>query len=112
MSETSSTLNASNVEILYRNFNPDKSKILNPIRIIHFNDVYNIEGHQNEPVGGAARFKSALDILRKDKNAIVLFSGDAVSPSQLSLFSKGRQMIESMNELGIHAAAIGINDCY
>jgi 2',3'-cyclic-nucleotide 2'-phosphodiesterase (5'-nucleotidase family) len=102
-----STLNATNIEILYRNFNTEKPKNCKPIRIIHFNDVYNIEGHLNEPVGGAARFKTALDILRKDKNTIVLFSGDAVSPSQLSLFAKGKQMIDSMNHLGITAAAIG-----
>ena len=107
LAHVDSTLNASNIEILYQNFNTETSNFLNQIRIIHFNDVYNIEGHANEPVGGAARFKTALDVLRKDKNAIVLFSGDAVSPSQLSLFSKGKQMIESMNQLEIAAAAIG-----
>lgn len=101
------TLKKDNIEVLYRNFNPEKSPNLRKLRIIHFNDCYNIEGQKNEPVAGAARFKTALNILRKDKHSIVLFSGDAVSPSQLSLFSKGRQMIEALNKLDIAAAAIG-----
>ena len=71
----------SNREVLYRNFNAEKTKTYRELRIIHFNDVYNIEGRKHEPVGGAARFKTALEILRKKKNSIVLFSGDAVSPS-------------------------------
>lgn len=50
------------------------------LRIIHFNDVYNIEGFDTEPFGGAARFKTAIDFFQNKKN-LVLFSGDAFSPS-------------------------------
>ncbi|CAF0939710.1 unnamed protein product [Brachionus calyciflorus] len=76
------------------------------LRIIHFNDVYNIEGLLEEPVGGAARFKTALDFFR-NKQSLVVFSGDAFSPSTLSLFSKGNQMVDCLNKMSIHAAAIG-----
>jgi len=51
------------------------------LTIIHFNDVYNIEPRDNEPVGGAARFKTKIKELAS-KNPLVLFSGDALSPSQ------------------------------
>ena len=50
------------------------------LTILHFNDVYNIEGREKEPVGGAARFKTCLDKYRY-LNPLTLFSGDALSPS-------------------------------
>lgn len=31
------------------------------IHIVHFNDVYNINEKESEPVGGAARFISAVE---------------------------------------------------
>ena len=52
------------------------------VRIIHFNDVYNIESREKEPVGGAARFIQLLDDLIESRtHTVVLFSGDALSPS-------------------------------
>ena len=54
------------------------------LTIIHFNDVYIIEEREKEPVGGAARFKTAVDSL-SDKNPLVLFSGDAIAPSNSEL---------------------------
>ena len=50
------------------------------VTIIHFNDVYNIEARQQEPVGGAARFATAL-ARRRHLNPLVVFSGDAFNPS-------------------------------
>lgn len=59
------------------------------IKIIHFNDVYNVEPGENEPVGGAARFKTKIEQLRDElhskfgsKEPLVLFSGDALGPSK------------------------------
>lgn len=52
----------------------------NILTIIHFNDVYNIEEKTNEPVGGIARFKTALDSFA-DRNPLILFSGDLFEPS-------------------------------
>lgn len=49
--------------------------------IIHFNDVYNVEPRNGlEPVGGAARFCSAVKSFQH-LQPLVLFSGDAFSPS-------------------------------
>jgi hypothetical protein len=48
------------------------------LRILHFNDVYNIEESIEEPVGGAARFCTALNLLKEETPSLVLFSGDAL----------------------------------
>ena len=50
------------------------------ITILHFNDVYNIEPRETEPVGGAARFVTAIKQM-SHLNPLVLFSGDAFNPS-------------------------------
>uniref|UniRef100_A0A7S3DE65 Phosphagen kinase N-terminal domain-containing protein n=1 Tax=Palpitomonas bilix TaxID=652834 RepID=A0A7S3DE65_9EUKA len=52
------------------------------LEFIHFNDVYNIEPRENEPVGGAARFVGKLKELKQEnENMLVFFSGDAFNPS-------------------------------
>ncbi len=56
------------------------------IRIIHFNDAYNIEPGNIEPVGGAARFSTALKFLKNQKPSLIFFSGDAVSPSSCKAY--------------------------
>ena len=50
------------------------------LTILHFNDVYNIESSTQEPVGGAARFCTALKSL-SHLQPLVLFSGDIFAPS-------------------------------
>jgi len=50
------------------------------LTIVHFNDVYNIESRSQEPVGGAARFVTAVTQLAAS-DPVVLFSGDAFNPS-------------------------------
>ena len=50
------------------------------LTILHFNDVYNIEGQKDEPQGGAARMKTYIDS-QKNLDPILLFSGDALNPS-------------------------------
>ncbi|CAG5057560.1 unnamed protein product [Parnassius apollo] len=78
--------------------------------IIHYNDVYNIEQTTNtEPVGGALRFSTAVKALQH-LNPLVLFSGDAFSPSMLSTFTKGEQMVPVLNEVGTHCAVFGNHD--
>ena len=52
----------------------------NEITLIHFNDVYNVPSRDQEPVGGAARFCTAVKSYAH-LNPIVLFSGDAFAPS-------------------------------
>jgi len=65
------------VETIFRNTTNKK------LNIIHFNDVYSIEENEREPKAGAARFVSLIEKLIKstDTPTLVLFSGDAISPS-------------------------------
>ncbi|XP_044745573.1 mannosylglucosyl-3-phosphoglycerate phosphatase isoform X2 [Coccinella septempunctata] len=78
--------------------------------ILHYNDVYNVEARQSpEPVGGAARFCTAIKNFQH-LNPLVLFSGDAFSPSMLSTFTKGEQMVPVLNEIGTHCAVLGNHD--
>ena len=57
--------------------------------LLHFNDVYNITERETEPVGGVPRFKGLIDSFA-EQDPLVLFSGDALSPSNskggLSIF--------------------------
>ena len=50
------------------------------LTILHFNDVYNIESREKEPVGGAARFATKLASYRH-LNPLIVFSGDCLNPS-------------------------------
>ena len=43
---------------------------------VHFNDVYNVESRGVEPVGGAARFLTAVRSATSDTEPLILFSGD------------------------------------
>lgn len=61
--------------------NPEQIEGEKTFSIIHFNDIYNIESRESEPVGGAARFITALEYLVAKNPSLVFFSGDALSPS-------------------------------
>jgi hypothetical protein len=75
-------LDIGNKQVVY-----ESSKIVNkevskkPINIIHFNDVYNIEPNEQDPCGGASRFLKIIETIKKETPCLVLFSGDALSPS-------------------------------
>ncbi|XP_019629124.1 PREDICTED: uncharacterized protein LOC109473631 [Branchiostoma belcheri] len=80
------------------------------LTVLHFNDVYNIEERPNtEPVGGAARFASAMGKYW-DKNPLVFFSGDCLNPSMMSSITKGKQMVPVLNSLKVKAAVYGNHD--
>ena len=74
--------------------------------ILHFNDVYNLEESQSEPLGGVARFKTALDSF-SELEPLILFSGDLFQPSLLSTMYKGEQMIKPVNDFKIDVACFG-----
>ena len=59
--------------------------VADSLTIVHFNDVYNIQEREKEPVGGAARFKTKLASLR-ELEPLVMFSGDALNPSNSKPF--------------------------
>ncbi|XP_065570879.1 mannosylglucosyl-3-phosphoglycerate phosphatase-like isoform X2 [Artemia franciscana] len=79
------------------------------LTILHFNDVYNVESQTQEPIGGAARFKTALKSFDHLK-PLVLFSGDIFAPSIMSTFTGGKQMIPVLNHFGTHCAVFGNHD--
>ena len=70
--------------LIFRNESKTNSKEARKnLRIIHFNDVYNIEASEQEPLGGSARFKTVLNSLQAEgKPALLVFSGYAFSPSK------------------------------
>ena len=80
-----------------------------PLRIIHFNDVYNIEEKDTEPVGSYSRFYTAIHSFDSYK-PLILFSGDIFSPSKLSIFFEGEQMMPFIKKAGIHWAWVGNHD--
>ena len=87
-----------------------------PLTILHFNDVYEISPLQNgEPCGGVARFASVVSSLRERAApgpSLLLFSGDALSPSLLSTVVRGRHMVDVFNAMpgGISGGVIGNHD--
>jgi len=79
------------------------------LHILHFNDVYNIESGVQEPVGGAARFCTALKSF-SHLEPLVLFSGDIFAPSFMSTITKGEQMVPVLNACGVHCSVYGNHD--
>ena len=83
------------------------------IKIIHFNDVYDIFPSDSEPVGGAARFAELVKRNKEeglDSPPLILFSGDCLNPSMLSAFTLGEHMVPIFNDIGVHVAALGNHD--
>jgi 5'-nucleotidase len=80
-------MNKYSTEIIYENIERTKEN-KKKLNIIHFNDVYNIESRDVEPAGGSARFITAIeDLINQNEPTLVLFSGDAISPSSSKYFS-------------------------
>ncbi|KAI2797077.1 hypothetical protein BLOT_015534 [Blomia tropicalis] len=89
------------------NIEPDQTiKEPRQVHILHFNDCYNVESRSQEPVGGAARFVTALDTFQHLR-PLVLFSGDIIAPSIMSTFTKGEQMLPVLERCNIDCALFG-----
>lgn len=65
------------------------------LRLLHYNDVYHVDGASAEPVGGVARFMTLIKEyqqgaqFRGQPKPLTLFSGDAFNPSLESSVTKG-----------------------
>lgn len=65
------------------------------VRMLHYNDVYHVDGASAEPVGGLARFMTLVGECRHgpqyagQPELLTLFSGDAFNPSLESSVTKG-----------------------
>ncbi len=76
------------------------------ITFLHTNDVYEISAKRGQ--GG---FAELMTLLRAERAAaqhsITTFGGDLISPSVMSGLTKGTQMIELMNAIGVDVAVPG-----
>jgi len=80
------------------------------ISLVHYNDVANIDPRDTDPVGGAARFLTAVKSHKEEVNPLIIFSGNVFSPSMISTLTKGEQMVLVMNMIGTHCAVFGNHD--
>lgn len=76
------------------------------ITFLHVNDVYEIS-----PKGGQGGFAELMTLLKQERAAadhsFTTFGGDLISPSVMSGLTKGTQMIELMNAIGMDVAVPG-----
>ncbi len=76
------------------------------ITFLHVNDVYEIS-----PNRGQGGFAELMTLLRQERAAaeisITTFGGDLISPSVMSGLTKGAQMAELMNAIGMDVAVPG-----
>ncbi|UCH75175.1 MAG: 5'-nucleotidase C-terminal domain-containing protein [Rhodospirillales bacterium] len=76
------------------------------ITFLHVNDVYEISPKRGQ--GGFAELMSLLKAERAAaQHSITTFGGDLISPSVMSGLTKGTQMIELMNAVGVDVAVPG-----
>ncbi|KAK1989907.1 5'-nucleotidase domain-containing protein [Colletotrichum falcatum] len=86
------------------------------LRILHLNDVYHLESSSAEPVGGVARFVTAVNEYRSHERfegqpeLVTLFSGDVFNPSLESSVTKGEHMVPILNKIGIDCSCVGNHD--
>ena len=77
------------------------------ITFLHVNDVYEIAPDPDEG-GGFAPLMTLLKAERaKNPHTVTTFGGDLISPSILSGLTKGTQMIELLNAIGVDVAVPG-----
>ncbi|MBL6946737.1 MAG: 5'-nucleotidase C-terminal domain-containing protein [Rhodospirillales bacterium] len=76
------------------------------VTFLHTNDVYEIS-----PKGGQGGLAELMTLIRKERAAtdhsITTFGGDLISPSVMSGLTKGTQMIDVMNAIGVDVAVPG-----
>lgn len=76
------------------------------VTILHMNDVYEISPVRGE--GGLAELMTLLKAERQaHHNSLTAVSGDFLSPSLLSGTTKGVQMVELFNAMGVDVATFG-----
>jgi 5'-nucleotidase len=78
------------------------------ITILQLNDVYQITPVDKGKRGGMARVATLQKGIReKSPNTLFLLAGDFISPSVSSRLFKGKQMIASLNAVGLDIATLG-----
>lgn len=76
------------------------------LSILHFNDVYQYASADGK--GGLARLATRVAAERvRNRNTLVTFGGDLLSPSVASSLTRGSHMVDMMNALGVDVAVVG-----
>lgn len=73
--------------------------------------MYNISAGKSDPVGGAARFITALNeqiTAAEGSDTIVTFAGDAFSPAPLTPYTDGEEMPPVLNAAKVDVACVGM----
>ena len=77
----------------------------------HFNDISYLDSGEVEPVGGLCRFTTLVKQLRTEHpDLLLLFGGDALSPSLNSSVTRGAHIPPFFNALGVDYAVTGNHD--
>lgn len=76
------------------------------VSIVHFNDLDRM--NEDDGRGGVARLASVINNERSsNKNVLVTFGGDTISPSLMSGLDEGAHMMDLLNQLGLTAMVMG-----
>ncbi len=79
---------------------------LNPVRFLLLNDVYDADTIAGGR-GGLARVATVRNRLAAQGPVVFVLAGDVLSPSVLSKYYRGRQMIEAFNTAKLDYATLG-----
>lgn len=85
---------------------PGKPAPLNPVRFLLVNDVY-VADTMADGNGGLARVATVRGRLADQGPVLFVLAGDVLSPSLLSKYYSGRQMVEAFNAAKLDYAAFG-----
>jgi 2',3'-cyclic-nucleotide 2'-phosphodiesterase (5'-nucleotidase family) len=79
---------------------------LNPVRFLLINDVY-VTDTLSDGTGGLARVATVRSRLAEQGPTLFVLAGDVLSPSILSKYYSGRQMVEALNAAKLDYATFG-----
>lgn len=83
-----------------------KPEPLNPVRFLLVNDVY-VADTMADGKGGLARVATVRQRLADQGPVLFVLAGDVLSPSLLSKYYSGRQMVEAFNAAGLDYVTFG-----
>ena len=79
---------------------------VNPVRFLSINDVY-VADTLPDGNGGMARLATLKQRIQREGPVLFVLAGDFLSPSLLSRWYNGRQMVEALNAAGLDYATFG-----
>jgi 2',3'-cyclic-nucleotide 2'-phosphodiesterase (5'-nucleotidase family) len=78
------------------------------LTFLQLNDIYTLDPVDDGRRGGMARLASLVKEIRsKNPNTLFALGGDFLSPSILSTYLRGKQMVVALNELGLDVTTFG-----